>query len=55
MMIIWDEPKSLSNLAKHVLRPTRFHLKCIFMYGTITLYRGTFQSLSALPLAHVVH
>ena len=33
----------------HVLRPTRFHLKCLFMYGTITLYRGTFQSL---PLTH---
>ena len=33
----------------HVLRPTRFHLRCIFVYGTITLYRHTFQNV---PLTH---
>jgi len=29
----------------HVLRPTRFHLNSIFVYGAITLFRGTFQIL----------
>ena len=29
----------------HVSRPTRFHLKAVFVYGAITLYRGTFQNL----------
>ncbi len=34
----------------HVSRPTlRVHSKCIFVYGTITLYRRTFQTV---PLTH---
>ncbi len=34
----------------HVSRPThRTHNLCIFVYGTITLYRATFQTL---PLTH---
>lgn len=34
----------------HVSRPTlRVHSKCAFVYGTITLYRRTFQTV---PLTH---
>ena len=29
----------------HVRRPTRFHFKDLFVYGAITHYGGTFQSL----------
>ena len=34
----------------HVSRPThRAHSLCVFVYGTFTLYRATFQTL---PLTH---
>jgi hypothetical protein len=33
----------------HVLRPTRFHSKVAFVYGTITLYRCTFQYIPLAP------
>ena len=36
----------------HVSRPTlRVHSLCIFVYGTFTLYRATFQTL---PLTHTL-
>ena len=33
----------------HVSRPTRFHAEFVFVYGAITLYRRTFQTV---PLTH---
>ena len=30
----------------HVSRPTRFHIKVVFVYGAITLYRRPFQDRS---------
>ena len=42
--------KKLFITGYHVSRPTlRVHSLCIFVYGTFTLYRATFQTL---PLTH---